>query len=227
MIVLYPTRIKTLISTFFKTHERILKQPRGGGYWLWKPYFVDKTLQQLSDGDFLFYCDSDTGLTHPVDPIFHLTITKNQDIIPFELPYHIEKEWTKRDLFISMNCDTPNYYDTPQRRAGFFVLRKSALSVKFVREWLSLAQDEHLLTDTPNQLGTPNYPGFQEHRHDQSIFSLLSKKYHLTFTENSLSIQNYAKFIGVITIERVISKITGYGAVKKAIKSALHITAIL
>ena len=177
---------KDIDKHFFKTNKRVLKQPRGGGYWLWKPYFVDKTLQQLSDGDFLFYCDSDFVLTNSVDPLFQLIITRNQDIIPFVIP-HIEKEWTKRDTFILMNCDTQNYHNTLQRASGYFVLRKSALSVKFVREWLSLIQDERIVTDIPNQMGKPNYPGFQENRHDQSIFSLLSKKYHLSAENNSFA----------------------------------------
>jgi hypothetical protein len=48
-----------------------------------------------------------------------------------------------------------------------------------MHEFLNYAQDERLLTDMENQLGYPNYEGFHEHRHDQSILSLLSKKYGL------------------------------------------------
>ncbi len=135
---------KDVDKTFFKANEEILKQTTGNGYWLWKPYFIHKTLQQLSDGDFLFYCDSDSYFIHPVNPIFQLIITKDQDIIPFKLfPQYkyIEKEWTKRDAFILMNCDTSDYYDTQQSIAGYSAWRKSALSVKFANEWLCLCQD--------------------------------------------------------------------------------------
>jgi len=46
-----------------------------------------------------------------------------------------------------------------------------------VEEWLrvSLLYDSHFLRDTPSY--KPNYPGFVEHRHDQSILSLLVRKY--------------------------------------------------
>ncbi len=37
-------------------------------------------------------------------------------------------------------------------------------------------KDERLSTDSNNQCGLPNYEGFREHRHDQSIFILLTKK---------------------------------------------------
>ena len=46
----------------------------------------------------------------------------------------------------------------------------------FFAEWLRHAQDERNLTDAPNQCGLPNYPGFVEHRHDQSILSLLGRR---------------------------------------------------
>jgi hypothetical protein len=48
-----------------------------------------------------------------------------------------------------------------------------------VNELLHYAQDERIITDLENQCGYSNYPEFQEHRHDQSIFSLLTKKYDL------------------------------------------------
>ena len=42
----------------------------------------------------------------------------------------------------------------------------------------------HNIDDTPSII--PNYPNFKEHRHDQSIFSLLTKKYNL-FSSISLN----------------------------------------
>ena len=47
----------------------------------------------------------------------------------------------------------------------------------FVDEWLRFAAQSSLIDDSPSK--APNYPGFREHRHDQSIFSLLSKKYDI------------------------------------------------
>jgi hypothetical protein len=40
-------------------------------------------------------------------------------------------------------------------------------------EWLAYASDPRLITDTDNTLGKQNLPRFREHRHDQSIRSLL------------------------------------------------------
>jgi hypothetical protein len=42
-----------------------------------------------------------------------------------------------------------------------------------------LSTDVRAISDDANVLGKPDYPGFREHRHDQSIFSLLTKRYDL------------------------------------------------
>jgi hypothetical protein len=52
--------------------------------------------------------------------------------------------------------------------------------MRFVIEWLTYAQDVRAITDDKNVLGIPNYPGFRENRHDQSILSLLAKIWNLT-----------------------------------------------
>lgn len=49
----------------------------------------------------------------------------------------------------------------------------------FVGEWLTYSQDSRAITDDKNVLGSANYKGFHDHRHDQSILSLLAKKWKL------------------------------------------------
>lgn len=167
---------KDIDRSFFKKNNEILSCKRGGGYWLWKPYFIEKTLQSLNYGDFLFYCDSGSYFINPIDDLVQLCLDNNQDVIPFELT-HYEKDWTKRDAFVLMDCDSEAYFATKQRLSGFFLIRKSEISMNFVSEWLNFAQDKRIITDINNQCGLENYPEFKEHRHDQSIFSLLTKKY--------------------------------------------------
>lgn len=171
-------RTKDIDPVFFEQNKHILLQERGAGYWLWKPYIIKKSLERLEGGDFLFYCDSGAYFIDSIDPLIELSQTSGQDIIPFEVGF-VEKAWTKRDALILMNCDTRRYINSSQRQASFSLWRKSAFSCEFVNEYLEYARDERILTDLENQMGNPNYPEFQEHRHDQSIFSLLTKKYNL------------------------------------------------
>ena len=36
---------------FYEKNQHILDQKRGAGYWLWKPYFIYKTLKKINDGE--------------------------------------------------------------------------------------------------------------------------------------------------------------------------------
>jgi hypothetical protein len=163
---------------FYKRNRKILSSGKGNGYWLWKPYFIKKTLEMLNWDDFLFYCDSGSYFISPITPLIEISLLNRQDIIVFELPCP-EKIWTKRDVFILMDCDSPKYSDSNQRLSSFSLWKKSIFTINFINEFLHYAQDERLITDLKNQCGYPNYPEFKEHRHDQSIFSLLSKKHNL------------------------------------------------
>ena len=44
---------------FQKKNKDILSRKRGNGYWLWKSYFINKTLiEKLNEGDYLIYTDA-------------------------------------------------------------------------------------------------------------------------------------------------------------------------
>ncbi len=161
---------------FFKKNKKILTQSRGGGYWLWKPYFIKRTLEEIDYGDYLFYCDSGACFCSNIDYLIGCLESYKQDILCFEIPL-IEKQWTKRDCFILMDCDYEEYTDTNQRIATYMLIKKSKKSMNFIEDYLKYSCDEKILTDLDNTLNKENYEGFIEHRHDQSIFSLLTKKY--------------------------------------------------
>lgn len=164
---------------FYKKNNRILSQKTGNGYWLWKPYFIKKTLEILESDDFLFYCDSGSYFIKPITPLIETSLVTGQEIIVFELRGLLERVWTKRDAFILMDCDSPKFTNSSQRLASFSLWKKTSFTMDFINELLHYSQDERLITDLENQCGYPNYPEFREHRHDQSILSLLTKKYNL------------------------------------------------
>ena len=160
----------------------ILKLYRGNGYWLWKPYFILKSLHKIADGDYLLYADSGAYFVKPVDPLIERMHSYGQTVLPFTLRHDVElrKQYTKRDAFILMGMDDFDFPDEFQIKASFILFQKSQFAINFVAEWLHYAQDERILADIPNQMGKPNYPGFTDHRHDQSILDLLKVKHGLT-----------------------------------------------
>ena len=160
---------------FRQQNKKILKRYRGAGYWLWKPYLIQKVLRTMADNEYLLYMDAGSYIIDSIRPLIDL-FAHNKPIICFE-SHEIEKHWTKRDCFIALNCDSPLYTDTKQRMATFHLWKKCAASLDFVDEWLRFVVQRKLINDSPSK--APNYPGFIEHTHDQSIFSLLSKKYDI------------------------------------------------
>lgn len=162
---------------FYKKNYKILSQKRGAGYWLWKPYILKKTLETLNYNDYLFYCDSGACFIDNVDILVSSLESSESDMMVYELPL-IEKQWTKRDAFILMDCDKEEFSESNQRLATYFMLKKTSKTEEFVDDYLKFCLDERILTDIPNTT-KDNYLNFIDHRHDQSVFSLLTKKYNI------------------------------------------------
>lgn len=171
---------RDLEDDFIDSNKNIFCQKRGFGYWLWKPYLISRALDQIEFGDYLIYCDSASIITNPIDILFDLC-GENNDILLFEnmngsldKPW-INKHWTKADCFNLMDCAESKYYDGLQVDAAFQVYRKTEKTVEFVKQYLGFCQNENILTDSSNITG-PNLEGFVDHRHDQSVLSLLAIK---------------------------------------------------
>lgn len=167
------------IDEAFRSRNRdILDVPRGGGYYLWKPYFYRKAYDELGDGDYLVYIDSGAVYVNKIRYLIDCMEHADTPIMIFSLECErIEKVNTKRDAFVLTGCDETVYTDTPQSIGGYFVCRKSPEVEAYLDEVLHYAQDIRIISDNPNVMGLPNYNEFSDHRHDQSVISLMSKKY--------------------------------------------------
>jgi hypothetical protein len=173
------------IDDDFKSENiNILSQNKGAGYWLWKPYIILKTLEKMDINDILFYCDSGCSFIGNLnDYLFEKCYNDEKGIILFN-GSHLNKYYIKRDCFYYMNCDTKEFIDANHLTASFNLVRKTDFSIKFYREFLNFSKDYRILTDSPNECGFNNYDGFRDHRHDQSILSLLAIKYKISLVED-------------------------------------------
>ena len=171
--------IDSLSKEFRYAHSRILRQTRGCGFWLWKPYIILKTLiENMSDNDLLMYQDAGAHLIGDAGPLLKLAQKLDPGIVIFHTRF-LENVFTKRDAYILMDMDDARVYESYQRLASFVILRKSCQSLQFVMEWLAYLSDPRIVTDIDNQMGKPNLRTFKENRHDQTVLSLLSKKWQL------------------------------------------------
>jgi len=168
---------KDLQKSFLIEFQELLKEKRGYGYWIWKAFLILKELKNLKDDEILIYIDS-TDL--PEKLFFDIVIErfKYNDILLVNRGYN-HGEWTKRDCFVLMNCDTAEYYNHVQLEAGILGLKKTEFNINLITKWFEYCKNVNILTDIPNVCGLPNQPNFKDHRNDQSILTNLSIKYGL------------------------------------------------
>ena len=166
-----------LDKEFREKNKDILSRERGNGYWLWKSYIINKTIiEKLNEGDYLIYTDA-TMIFMNSSRLFIDFLEKNNASMWMHRLRYKESHFTKRDAFILIGVDMPFYSQTNQYMAGIQIYKKSDYTIKFIQEWLYYCQDKRIITDDNNTLGLPNYKRFKENRHDQTVLSLLIKKY--------------------------------------------------
>ncbi len=170
---------------------------RGFGYWFWKPYLIEKILNQMNDNDILHYLDIGCHIINNKKKEFIklIDLLENDKIgmLAFkydkpkgefdnniQFPQREEFKFTKADVFNYFNyLNEKNIINTPQYWAGSIFIKKNSFTLKFVKEWLDIFyKNINLVNDNISVL--KNFEGFIENRHDQSIYSLLCKKYNVT-----------------------------------------------
>ena len=84
-----------------------------------------------------------------------------------------EIKYTKRDLLTYLDVPVEDM-KSGQCMATVIIMRKGEHSMSVVNKWNELASIRELINDKRN---LEEYKFFIDHRHDQSIYSLLVKKY--------------------------------------------------
>ena len=154
------------------------KYRRGWGLWSAKPLLTAHVLASMCDGDILVYADASCRYVDKLRGELERQVSlirrlDGPDNLAFAL-WHTEEQWTKGDTLGAFGCaDRADVRRSRQLAACIWLLRKSPGTVALVRRWLDAFRDEHLVNDAPSTL--PNAARFREHRHDQSVWSILRK----------------------------------------------------
>jgi hypothetical protein len=171
--------LEDLDPKFVTRNRKTLNTPRGGGLWVWKSFVILKELLNLPTGGSLCYCDSLYLFTGNFTRFALGQVDAGDVAIAQNKPCkgsYMEGAWTKMDVFHALNMEWAIHACTPQSWGGFLLLRKSFDSISFIAKWLTYCEDYRLISDLPSP---GNMPEFIEHRHDQSILSLLAKKHNI------------------------------------------------
>lgn len=168
-------------SDFALRNAATLEQKRGGGYWLWKPYLIRRALEEVHPDDVVFYCDAGRSEyyrfdTYPRNLVSNLNRNNDGFLLGPAVPHlGIIGNWTKRDCLELMGADHVELRQKPLLMT-WGLWKPTTAALRFLEMWRDYAEDPRCLTDMPNTLGKPNHAGFIDHRHDQSIMSILAQK---------------------------------------------------
>lgn len=172
---------KDIDSAFMEKNNDILTEPTGGGYWLWKPYIINETLMKLEENDILFYLDSNYYFTEDFTDLYSHFMLKNDILVwknkPNE-PVWFMKNWCKMDVILKYNMYEKVFVENVEDCwAGALVLKKNENTIGFIKEWLTMCCIYENITNSPSQ--NEDDLVFYEHRHDQSLLSILLHKYNI------------------------------------------------
>ena len=176
-----------LPPAFLQQHGEFLRaHPRGFGYWIWKPQIIATVLQESSPGDLVVYLDVGFTLNRGgrarLLEYLDIALDSPYRMLSFQT-VHTECMWTKADLAQHLGvADSPAVINTSQLTSGFIMLGKTADNIALVQRWqaVAVADDYRYSDDSPSVAA--NHSEFREHRHDQSISSLLRKLRGTTLT---------------------------------------------
>ena len=183
------------LSVFFQQGKKRLY-----GYSCWKPEVILSYLNAIPQNSILQY--SDIGCHFNYKGIKRLNdyiqISDKNSILSFKynkpnfdlkkkfkFQIYYEYQYTKADSwkYLKINSDS-EILKTEQIWSGTMFFKNNSYVRNFLNEWANICQISKLIDDSESI--EPNHPNFIEHRHDQSIFSILCKKekiYNLSASE--------------------------------------------
>ena len=180
--------IKNQINYFYKQ-----KKIRLYGYACWKAFIIKKYLKTLPENSILQYSDigchfNPKGLDRLKD---YIELANKYNLLTFQykLPnwkiysdykfqQYFEYEYTKADAWNNLEIiDKSNILKSEQIWSGNIFFKNNSFSNMILNKWEEILKVNSLIDDSFSKLN--NHPSFIEHRHDQSIFSLICKKHNV------------------------------------------------
>jgi hypothetical protein len=174
-----------------KSHELafMAANPRGYGYWIWKSILLEDMLKKIPEGDIVLYADAGCGISTTPAARENMARwisdcqTHPTHRIAFQMP-HLEEVWTKADVFDLLDARGDEFTKTGQCMGTIHMYQNTSENRVFIRRYAEAvaADNYHYVSDSPCR--HPNPECFRDNRHDQSISSILFKKYGAAFRED-------------------------------------------
>ena len=188
---------KNLDKDFSQYVESLIRKgkKRGYGYWVWQSFFHKLVFSKMQKNEIYHWCDIGChfnlrGVTRLKEYIEIVTNNKSgllgfdysrpqldTKYNNFTFPEYLENQYTKGDLikYFNLKC-SDEIIRSPQIWGGSFFLRKSKISEKILKEHYNLSRNRFdLIDDDINKFLEKSCEGYIQHRHPQSVLSILFK----------------------------------------------------
>lgn len=161
-------------SPYYQTYaKKVLDEPSFG--WAFKPIVIYDALLMMDEGDCLLWVDSNDILISDPQPLFDIAIKQGFYIHDHYPTVYLNKTWTNKDMFVGTECDTLEYYNKEHVQVNIMAFCKRERVVDIIGEWVMNAINYNIMIAN-NMI---NEDGFIEHRHEQSLMTILSQKYKI------------------------------------------------
>lgn len=173
---------------FYEKNKSILDLPRGGGYWLWKPYIIHELMNTIQDQDIILYLDSKYYFIEDFTDLYQTYLEKNDLLVFKNKPNESTnpmKHLCKMDVVFKYDMYDKLYKENVDEYwAGCMFIKKTTNTMQIMQKWLDMCCIYEDITDCPSKM--PNHTCFWDHRHDQSLLSILLHKKNIPqcFFEN-------------------------------------------
>ena len=168
---------------------------KGFGYWVWQTYFHKLVLSRMKENDIYHWCDigchfNVNGIKRLKEYIKIVSSNKSgilafdysnpqlsQKYAKYQFPKFMEFQYTKGDLikYFKLDCDN-KIIQSPQIWGGSFFLRKCNNVDEVMNEHYHLSRNRFdLIDDDEKKFKVKSCEGYIQHRHPQSVLSILFK----------------------------------------------------
>lgn len=183
---------EVILYTQADLSEELRKHPlmqysRGGGYWVWKPWLIQKTLNEHPPGDIVVYVDAGSTLRKSPEWNRLFGLMESYDTLCFQYAETVPqfarwgnactqiKYWTKKNAlsYLDDYFQDTGYRENCKIMGGLLFMKNPDNSL--LRQWLDISLNHpELIVDPTEEEMKDQEPGFAYHKHEQSFLTALA-----------------------------------------------------
>lgn len=160
---------------FYQKNKEILDQKAGAGLWIWKSYFMLKTMSHAPENSVIIYADSPVIFKKPITHL--LNLLNQYDVLVLrngsQRKGNVQTagQHIKREALEYFHIDTPEFHQKDSLWACFVVVRNNANGRLFVEQWLKNCEHKKAIMSEPFD-PHHQYPNFLGHPYDQAMLAV-------------------------------------------------------